>query len=111
LDDLAAGRIEAAYARTSAGFQTNHGPESLYQLLNQNPDLDALYRRDETVITVRPCAIDTDLPSRQVFIKNDVLFVGTKLVAEGNQWKVSTCILQTTRVDNAARRRGLAGTD
>jgi hypothetical protein len=101
LDDLALGRIEAAYSRTSVGFQSNHSPESLYRLLDLNPDLNASYWRDENVITVKPRYIDTNSPCCQVFIKNDVLRAYLELIADGNRWKVSTIILQTTRPSDA----------
>jgi hypothetical protein len=97
LDDLAADRLDAAYSRTSEGFQMTHSQESLSELLKQHPNLSALCGREGTVITARPCSINPSADSCQVFVENDRMLACLKLLADGSEWKVSGCILQVRR--------------
>jgi hypothetical protein len=101
LDDLGAGRIEAAYARTSAGFQACHSAESLRELLNQSPqlrDAESVAARGE-LVTIRPCTDETDSWSCQVWTREGQLAICLKIITEHGQRRVSTCLAVKSKAD------------
>jgi hypothetical protein len=97
LKDVAAGRFEAAYARTTAEFRSRHSLHSFRAMLEQSPCLrQAEYgganAGDTGAMKLRvrdstsgDCLIEAAYDHAEVFLK---------LTVDLDQWKISACIVQ-----------------
>jgi hypothetical protein len=98
MDDLAAGRFEAAYARTSAAFQTCNSLEVFSRTLEP---LEACQAADTCgaeagrTTSVSPSSDTSDPSTFQVCISEGGKSLVLKMLVEQSEWKVSSCILQT----------------
>jgi hypothetical protein len=99
LNDVSTGRIEAAYARTSLGFQACHSPDSLRVLCDQfTPMRDAgvFDEKRGDILTVRPSANEAGSWLCKVWTKEGKLAVALKIITEQGQRKVSACVAITS---------------
>jgi hypothetical protein len=114
LNDLTAGQVEVAYARTTRDFRTRHSLAQLRDLLQQDVMLQAASPSSGAASGqghLRPCSADPGAWSYQIQGTGGAAILTLKLVVEEGRWRVSSCLVQITQSDGrsgqpAERTRG-----
>jgi hypothetical protein len=99
LEDLVAGRFEAAYARTSTGFQSSNTMEHFRDVLKRNPMLEEAEPIGECSSGIFPVNGCSTSESRccQIWIDKGNRVIALTMRVDRGQWKVSACLVQNVR--------------
>jgi hypothetical protein len=98
VDDLAAGRVATAYARMTSEFQDAYTLEQFRDQLRNYillQDDESSRGRTRDFSAVRTCSSNSGKPCYQVRIHDGRWTISVRLVADGGEWRVSACILQS----------------
>jgi hypothetical protein len=110
LEDLAAGRFESAYARTSTELQGCYSAEQFRAALEQASSLwqaEPVRTRESDVITSRDWTDDSGARCYRVQMQKGSARVALKLRVEAGQWKVCSCIVLASKVEESPCSAGV----
>jgi hypothetical protein len=98
LDNVASNRIDAAYSRTTRTFQNSHNRASFQTMLQQSSWQDAARSwssRTDGAVKVDVCSRDSTSPYCRVRLAAGKSQILLRMLADGDQWKVSACFVQS----------------